>query len=159
MVSSATPTIASVPRVFPRTASRRAGTKSRCSCASGIESPATGLVSGTASGHADGEARVDEPERRRPAPAGQEQRADPEERSRQQPAEEVVDAEGLIVPARCRSPGQRGRRGCVGAETGGPGGELRLPALAPAAGEQPGEAKGEEGGGEREQGFHDVRVS
>ena len=37
-----------VPTLLPRTASSRAGTKSRWSCASGIESPVTGAVSGTA---------------------------------------------------------------------------------------------------------------
>jgi hypothetical protein len=48
IVRSATATTASVPRLLPSTAIRRAGTKSRWSCACGMESPVTGDVSGTA---------------------------------------------------------------------------------------------------------------
>ena len=95
MVSSATPTTASVPRLFPSTASRRAGTKLEVLLRLRDRVPGDGGGERDGDGNAHGEARVDEPERRRPAPAGQEQRADPEEGRRQEPAEEVIDAEGV----------------------------------------------------------------
>jgi len=49
IVERAITTTARVPSEFPRIATRRAGQKPRCSCASGIEVPVTEAVSGTAS--------------------------------------------------------------------------------------------------------------
>ena len=44
----ATTTAASVPSELPAIARNRAGKSARCACASGIELPLTGAVSGTA---------------------------------------------------------------------------------------------------------------
>ena len=109
--------------------------------------------------HADCEPGVQEAERRRPAPADEKERADAEQGRGEEPAEEVVDAEGGVAPPRGRSPGQGRRREGIRCQRRGPGGELRIAALAPAAGEHAGESKRKQRGGERKKRIHGVRVS
>src|SRR5919198_1559057 len=79
IVSTATPTAASVPRPFPRIASSRAGKRSRWSCAGGIPEPAKEPVTGTAIATPTASpayARPTAPARRTPA-----RRSDPTPRS------------------------------------------------------------------------------
>ena len=60
--------------------------------------------------HADRQPGVDEAEGRRPAPAGEQERADPEQRGREQASEQVVHAECAVVPPGGCAPGERRRR-------------------------------------------------
>jgi hypothetical protein len=123
----------------------------------GDRAPDDGLGQRDGDRHAHGEARIEETERRRPAAADEEERADAQERRGQEAAEEVVDAEHLVAPAGGRSPGERGRRRGVGGERCGPGGELRPALVAPASEHEPGEPEGEECGGECKERFHGPR--
>src|SRR5205823_944037 len=59
---------------------------------------------------ADRESRVREPDRCSPAASREQERADAEERRRQQPAEEVVGPEGPRVPPGCGAPRKGGAR-------------------------------------------------
>ena len=150
----ATPISASEPATLPAIASTRAGKSSRCSLAAGIDVPATGSTSGTASATPrPGRRRRARPgsARRIPAPSSE---PAPSSGAVEEPAEEVVRAKDAVVPACRGAPGDRGGAERVGGETGAPGGELRRAALAPAAGEETGEPQGEERGAEREDRFH-----
>ena len=103
----------------------------------------------------DRKADVDEGGPQRPPASREQQGAEPEKRRGQQPAEEVVDAEGRLVPARRRSPGKRGRGDGVRNERGTPGGELRSPAGPPASREQASQPQGKKRRRERKERFHD----
>ena len=86
---------------------------------------------GHRNGDPDREPRVDQDQRAGGAAASvergacAEQGAGAEERCGEEAAEEVVGTEDRIVPARRRTPGERGGAERVGAEPGAPGGELR----------------------------------
>ena len=96
--------------LLPRTASSRAGDEVEVVLRLGDR--VAGHRCGQRDGdrHADCEPGVQEAERRRPALADQKERADAEEGRGEEPAEEVVDAEGGVAPPRGRSPGQGRRR-------------------------------------------------
>ena len=91
--------------VFATIATSRAGKNSRWSCAAGMLSPNAPC---TRHGDRDPDRQPDVDERRRDyaPPAIKEERADPEERRREQAAEEVVDAERARVPPGGRAPGR-----------------------------------------------------
>src|SRR4029077_4056088 len=88
------------------------------------------------------------------AAAGEEEVPGPEERSGEEPAGCVVDAEGAIVPARRLAPGDSRGRDRVGAETCRP--REKLPPSAPPvpAGKQAREPEGQQCRGERDERFH-----
>src|SRR5262249_35725621 len=67
-------------------------------------------------GDADGEADVDESDRRGAAPTGEEKRARSQERRGQQGPGGVVDAKGTLVPAGGFAPRDRGSRHRAGRE-------------------------------------------
>ena len=77
---------------------------------------------------ADGEADVDERDRRGAASPGEHEGAGAQERRGEETAGGVVDAEGAVVPARCLAPRDRGRRDRVGGESCRPSKQLRSPA-------------------------------
>ena len=103
---------------------------------------------------ADREAGVDERDRCRLPPAGEEERAGAEEGRGQQGAGRVVDAEGAAVPAVGLSPRDRARGDRVCGEAGRPREELRTPLRAPAARKEAREAEGEKRGGEGDERVH-----
>ena len=107
-------------------------------------------------GDPDREPGVEEAERCGPAPSGEEQRADAEERRREEAPAEVVDAEGAVVPAGRGAPGEGSRRGRVGEERGRPRGELRRSARPPAAQQVARESEREERSRECKQCLHTV---
>src|SRR5581483_3589245 len=75
------------------------------------------------------------------------ERADPEERRREQGAREVVDAERAAVPPVRRPPGHRGGRGREREESDAPG-------VAAAAQQAPRESEREQRGAERQENVH-----
>ena len=103
---------------------------------------------------ADREPGVRERDRCGPAPSVQEQRARAEERCGQQRPARVVDAECLVVPPGCRSPGERSCGERVREERRRPRGELRRTCGAPTLRQAAREPERDERGREGEHGIH-----
>jgi hypothetical protein len=102
----------------------------------------------------DRQPRVDQADRAGPADSGEEQRADAEQRRRQQRPGGVVDTEGAGIPLGRLAPRDRCRGDGVRRQRPGPGGELRAAAGPPAARERAGEPERDESGGEGDEGVH-----
>src|SRR5581483_8969454 len=132
---AATATTASVPRLFARIASSRAGRNGRWSCAGGSPCVANAPGAGAAN-------------------AGEEKRADAEQRCREERAGRVVDPEGARVPLRRLAPRDRTGGDRVRRERPRPRGELRPPCLAVAPCERAREAERDERCGEGEKRTH-----
>ena len=116
------------------------------------------LCEGAVDGHRDrdpeGESRVEQADRRGAADAGEQERADAEQRRRQKRAARVVDAEDAAVPLRGLAPGDRRCGDRVRGERPGPGGELGPPRRPPPPREQAGQAQREQGGAESDERVH-----
>ena len=104
----------------------------------------------------DGEPRVGERDRCRPAAADEKERSGSEKRGCQQSPAEVVHAKSGIAPARSSAPGKGTRGHGVRGEGGRPGRQLRRTAIAKSAHEIARETEGHERGGKREKGVHDA---
>ncbi len=103
---------------------------------------------------AAGQADVEEHDGNDPTPSEQQQRPRAQQRCRQQPAEEVVEAEGHLVPPGGGAPGERRRGNRVCEERGRPGQELRGAPVTPPRREPSGKAKSEQRSRKGEEGFH-----
>ena len=115
-----------------------------------------GRRQGDGDGDPDRKPAVEEPDRGGPATAGEEERADAEQGRREEPSAEVVDAEGAVVPPRCRAPGKGPRGGRVGEERRRPGGQLRSAPGSKAREEISCQSKRKERSSECEQCLHTV---
>jgi acyl-homoserine lactone acylase PvdQ len=107
----------------------------------------------------DGQAGVNERDGCRGTHARPEERSGSEERCREKPAEEVVDAEGPIVPSSGGTPRERARCGGERSEGRRPGEELRGASSAPAADELRREAKRQERSREWDESVHEATKS
>jgi ATPase family protein associated with various cellular activities (AAA) len=108
---------------------------------------------------AEGEAGVDEGDRRGAAASGEKERAGAEQGRGEECAGGVVDPESAVVPARGLAPCDRGRRDRVRGEARRPGEQLRPSTPPVARGEQAGEPEREQGGGEGHERVHVRTVS
>src|SRR5215207_9769941 len=102
----------------------------------------------------DRQPHVEQPRGKSPAPAVEQQRAEPEQGGGEQPAEEVVDAECGRAPAGRGAPGHRPGRDRVGDEGGGPGRKLGPATRAPAGGDRTPEPQREQRRPKGKERFH-----